>query len=42
MVEGDSIQAYKNYYIIAKSEFAKWTNRQIPEWYTNGLATEII
>ena len=42
MIEGDSIQAYKNYYIIAKSEFAKWTNRQTPEWYTNGLATEII
>jgi len=33
MVEGDSIKAYKNYYIVAKKEFAKWTKRQIPEWF---------
>ena len=35
MVEGDSIKAYKNYYIVAKKEFAKWTNRNIPDWYAN-------
>ena len=35
MVKGDSIKAYKNYYIVAKKEFAKWTNRNIPEWYAN-------
>ena len=42
MVEGDSIKAYKNYYIIAKKEFAKWTNRKAPDWYINGLTTETI
>ena len=35
MVKGDSIKAYKNYYIVAKKEFAKWTNRNIPDWYAN-------
>lgn len=32
-VPGDPIQAYRNYYIGAKSHIAKWTNRPIPEWY---------
>jgi hypothetical protein len=35
IVEGDSIQSYQNYYREAKASFAKWTNREIPEWYQN-------
>ena len=34
-VDGDSIQAYHNYYIGAKQSFAVWTNRPIPEWYVS-------
>ena len=29
----DTIEAYKRYYIREKAEFAKWTKRQIPEWF---------
>lgn len=33
MVEGDSVQAYRNYYHVAKS-FAKWAKgRQAPSWW---------
>ena len=32
-VAGDSIQSYHNYYIMKKNHFAKWTKRDIPEWY---------
>lgn len=32
-VVGDPLQAYRNYYIGAKSNIAKWTKRSIPEWY---------
>lgn len=33
----DVIQAYKNYYINYKKEFATWKNRQVPIWYDKGL-----
>mgnify|MGYP005703882339 FL=1 len=32
-VVGDSIQAYKNYYINEKYYFANWKSREIPEWF---------
>lgn len=32
-VPGDSIAAYRNYYKVHKAGFAKWTNREIPDWY---------
>ena len=32
-VEGDPIQAYKNYYINEKAYFAKWTKRSVPKWW---------
>jgi len=32
-VKGDSVTAYKNYYIGAKHRIAKWTNRNIPDWW---------
>jgi hypothetical protein len=27
------VQSYRNYYIGAKADFAKWTKREIPEWF---------
>ena len=36
-VPGDSIQSYKNYYIQKKRLFAKWTNREMPIWFAEGL-----
>jgi len=32
-VPGDSIEAYKNYYIKYKKGFAKWKVRGVPHWY---------
>lgn len=29
----DPIEAYRNYYRVEKQRFAKWTNREIPDWY---------
>jgi hypothetical protein len=31
----DVVQSYRNYYKGAKSDFAVWKNREIPEWYKN-------
>ena len=32
-VEGNTIQAYKNYYINEKAYFANWKNREKPQWF---------
>ena len=29
----DSIDAYRTYYINEKKRFAKWTKRDVPEWF---------
>ena len=29
----DSIVAYRQYYLKYKSDFAKWTKRDVPLWY---------
>jgi hypothetical protein len=29
----DVIESYRNYYRGAKKDFAKWKNREIPEWF---------
>lgn len=29
------IDAYRKYYVVEKQRFAKWTNRQTPEWFLN-------
>ena len=29
----DSIEAYRKYYINEKKYFAKWTNREVPDWF---------
>ena len=31
----DSIQAYRQYYLKYKASFAKWTNREVPDWYAS-------
>ena len=36
--DNDTIQAYRNYYILEKNNFAKWKNSEIPEWYTKGIS----
>jgi hypothetical protein len=36
-IPGDSLKSYHQYYIHNKNHFAKWTKREIPEWYTEGL-----
>ena len=33
LVEGDTVQAYRNLYKVAKRRFATWKNRPIPEWF---------
>jgi len=33
----DVIQSYRNYYNGAKSDFAVWKNREIPEWFCKKL-----
>jgi len=38
IVPNNSLYSYYNYYIVAKSYFAKWTNRNTPEWYARGIA----
>ncbi len=39
-VTGDAVAAYQAYYRGEKAGFAKWTNREIPEWFlTNELNT---
>jgi len=30
----NAVEAYRNYYLGEKAGFAKWTNREIPEWFT--------
>lgn len=32
-IPGDSVTAYRNYYKMYKTKFARWTNREIPDWY---------
>jgi len=29
----DPLHGYRNYYRTYKRDFAKWTNRQVPEWF---------
>lgn len=34
----DVIASYRAYYVYDKRYFAKWSNRDTPEWYTSGVA----
>lgn len=29
----DVVQSYRNYYVGAKKSFARWTNREVPQWF---------
>ena len=33
----DTVLAYKNYYILEKSSFAKWNHSEIPSWWKDGV-----
>lgn len=36
-IVGDPLASYKKYYIDKKADMAKWTNREPPEWFINGV-----
>lgn len=36
-VIGDHISSYRKYYIDKKADMAKWTNREPPEWFIEGI-----
>jgi hypothetical protein len=33
----DTVSAYRQYYVMKKNGFARWTNREIPKWYSHGI-----
>ena len=33
----DVLKSYHNYYILNKAHFAKWTKREVPTWFQQGL-----
>jgi len=35
MVKDDTVQAYRNFYTVAKKSFATWKERGKPSWYEN-------
>ena len=41
-VADDAVSAYRNYYLGEKKRFAKWSKRNIPEWYSEGLTRQEI
>lgn len=36
-IANDSVGSYHKYYIEKKNHFAKWTNREMPFWYSQGI-----
>jgi len=36
-VANDALASYKRYYIDKKADMAKWTNREPPDWFIEGL-----
>ena len=36
------VESYRNYYNVEKRKFAKWTNREIPDWFKNENSLEIL
>ena len=38
-VLGNSIQSYHNYYINDKRVMSRWTNREMPLWFADGINT---
>lgn len=35
---GNAVASYRAYYAVHKQRFAKWTNREIPGWFTRMVA----
>jgi hypothetical protein len=33
----DVVDSYRNFYVLSKSNFARWTKRDIPDWYVQGM-----
>jgi hypothetical protein len=40
-ISGNSVLSYRKYYIDHKASFAKWTNRKVPVWFSDGLKGKI-
>lgn len=38
-VTGNSIQSYHNYYLNDKRKMSRWTNREMPSWFAEGINT---
>lgn len=38
-VAGDSVQSYRNYYLGDKVKMSRWTNREMPLWFADGINT---
>lgn len=36
-ITGDNVASYRKYYIDKKADMAKWTNREPPEWFIEGV-----
>lgn len=36
-VPGDSITSYRNYYLGSKYKMSRWTNREMPDWFVDGI-----
>jgi hypothetical protein len=34
----DSLKSYHKYYVTEKIRFAKWKNRNVPEWFNANLS----
>ncbi len=38
----DVVEAYRNYYIKEKSNFAKWNYTIVPDWFTEGISHAVL
>lgn len=41
-IAGDSLASYRKYYIYKKADFAKWTKRESPLWYRDGILQRMV
>jgi hypothetical protein len=37
----NAVKAYRNYYLGEKARFARWKEKNIPEWYSEGLTSNV-
>lgn len=38
-VAGSGVESYRNYYLGDKREMSRWTNREMPTWFAEGINT---